>query len=337
MNRYSHADRVALPTLARWLLGRWGACQDGSPDSGADYFLEIGSAGRAELYRTRPAGQCGTGAFWHAGRLVERTAAWLDLDPLARARGRQAPLAPLPAAFRLCRDTKGRKPSAQFRVPVEGPGGIGTRIEARTAQRSPLVGMAFPPHGHVPGQAHCAFDADRDLGMPIGAFEDQMLLAQLDTLTGDGERYKLRPDSGLGSLAASMSRLNDRRPRRLPLDTALVGTHMGMTLLENQFGAGHWYAGCPFYGGRALYQNMAVLGGFVLLHHPGIPAGRAFAVSSEQAPVFVHGTSFLSCTDEGLAVIRRYGIIEPPRGTPECPWGVRLSVEGDRCIELHYG
>jgi len=344
MDRYSHADRAALPELAGWLLNRCrfdgpAPCHDGGADRGepeVGHFLALGPTGRVDIYRTRQAGQFGKGSMWRPVGLVERGVAQLDLDPLTHARGAEAPLAPLPAAFRLCRSAE-RRPAAQFRVRVESPGGIGTGVVTGTAQRSPLVGIAFPRHGYVPEQYYCAFDADRDLGMPIGAYEDQILLAQLDALGEDGEGYELRAGSDLGSLAAAMSRLNDRRPRGLRLDTAIVGTHMGMTLLENQFGAGHWRAGYPFYGGRPLYQNMAVLGGLSLLHHPGIPVGSAFAVSSGQGPVFVHGPSSIHCTGDGLAVARRYGVIEPPRAAPECPWGVRLCVEGDRRVEWHYG
>lgn len=147
----------------------------------------------------------------------------------------------------------------------------------------------------------------------------------------------MRPGSALYGIARLVLRLNDRRPSRLPLDTVFVGTRMGMTMLENQFGEDHWHAGCPFYGGRPLYLNMAVMDGLALLHHPGIPRGSAFAVSSAQSPVFLHGPTRASCAGGALAVIRRYGIVEPPRGTPGYPWGVRIGVRGDRGADWAHG
>lgn len=348
MEHYSHADRAASTAMVRWLLERCGcsspAFRDSPPGAGHAFWigraaryepgagsgLVLGPTGRVEYFHTwlegRPA----------AGRVVTgRYETQLDLDAMACRREGNPPSAPLPAAFRVCRVAEEGAPHVPFRVPVASPGGIGTRIAKRQVERLPLLGIRIRQHALE--HDHCALDVDRDLGRPIGAHEDQIVLAQLETLAWSGETYELQPDSALDGLAELVLRLNGCRPSRLPIDTVITGTHMGMTLLENQFGGNHWRAGCPFYGGLPLYLNMAILDGLAILHHPGIPHGSAFAVSSAQAPVFLHGPTYASCVDGALEVVRRYGIVEPPREEPWCPWGVRIGVTGDRGADWVYG
>lgn len=341
MNRYSHADRAAMAMAIRLLAG---SCGCGVPEPrgacpsarralsngysachahGAGASLVLGPTGRVEYRRTRPEGSPATERV-----ALERYEAQIDLDAMALRRRGGPPSAPLPAAFRTSRVMEVGAPRVPFRVPVESPGGIGTRIVGKQVERLPLLGIRIRQHALE--HDHCRLDVDRDLGRPIREHEDQIVLAQLETLAWSGGTYELRPGSSLDGLAGLVWRLNGRRPSRLPLDTVITGTHMGMTLLENQFGGNHWHAGCPFYDGMPLYLNMAVLDGLALLHHPGIPHGSAFAVSSAQAPVFLHGPTYVSCADGALKVVRRYGIVEPPRGEPWCPWGVRIGVRGDR-------
>ena len=139
-----------------------------------------------------------------------------------------------------------------------------------------------------------------------------------------------RWNSALDGLAAFVEGLNASRPRALCLDRVIVNYGMCLTLFGNDRRTDSWAIGYPFYDGRLLYRNMSVLGGIAFLHHPGVPHDGAYALSSAQGPVFAHGPSRIDCTDGEIAVSRHCGIVDPPRGLPECPWGVRFGTRKDR-------
>ena len=356
MDHYSHADRTALARAVGRLLahcdchGRAPPGQNGpaacrpardsarlrlgdrttycalEPGSG----LRVGPTGRVEYYRTvQPArrGACAMRLAVPASAFQAPGASQIDVDPVtARPRG-DAPSAPLPAAFRVCR-LDGEEPKRiRFHVAADGPDGIAAVAEESEARqpragrakiaRRELLGRPLPRPGG-PGGA---------LESIAGEYEDGLCLDRLEKLDRVEDTYEYRWNSTLGELARFVSGLNADRPRALRLDRVIVNYGMYLALFGNDCRTPGWSRGYPFYDGRLLYQNMSVLDGIAFLHHPDVPHDGAYALSSAQGPVFVHGTSYIESSGDGIGIGRRCGLVEPPRGAPGCPWGARFGVE----------
>ncbi|MDD9809202.1 MAG: hypothetical protein OXU25_05145 [Thaumarchaeota archaeon] len=356
MDHYSHADRTSLVRAVRRLLehcdcyGR-SAIQEigghGMPvghsmrmahgtkrirlNDGTTYCafepgarIEVSPTGQARHYRDPPESMFGGGATPPdiSPKVDVRIPGMerADPDPTGAWRAGSPPMAPLPAAFRVCRLLEGRQ-DVQFAVPTKEPGGMGTetvpvgRVRAGTwkTPRAAFVGTlpSYP----------------EDLERAVACYEDSMCLERLEGLDMVDEKYTCRHDSTLGELARFVAGLNATRPRELCLDRVLVNYGMFWTLFGNDGRTPGWAAGYPFYDGSLLYGNMSVLGGIAFLEHPKIRHGSAFALSSRQGPVFVHGQSYVRCTEDALEANRECKVVDPPEGAARCPWGVRFGVD----------
>lgn len=248
----------------------------------------------------------------------------------AAGHGGDAPKAPLPSAFRMLRVSRERAPGAEFLVPTVGKGGI---------YAAPETVPAVLPRARAAGLPRGAFersipthpgDIVRLIKSSIWDYEDAICLGRLCRLGQAGKAYVFEWSDTLHGLAEFVARLNDSRPGKLRLDTVLVNSYTCASLFYGVDGVHSWIGGYPYYDGKARYQNMYVLGGIAFLHHAGIPQDVAYALSSAQAPVFVHGPSSIRGTRDAIEVARHCGLVEPPRNPPECPWGVRFGVERDR-------
>lgn len=187
--------------------------------------------------------------------------------------------------------------------------------------------MEFPRDAFENGLPPFPNDIVRDLGPTMAEHEDEMCLEHLRGLGTVDETYAYRWDSTLDGLARFVEGLNVPRPRALRLDMVIVNLGMYMTLFANDRRTPGWNVGYPFYDGHLRYKNMSVLDGIAFLHHSGVPHDGAYALSSGQGPVFAHGPSTIDCTSDEIVVTRRCGVIAPPPGLPECPWGVRFGAE----------
>ncbi|RNJ74190.1 MAG: hypothetical protein EB832_00370 [Thaumarchaeota archaeon S14] len=360
MDHYSSADRTTLPRAVRRLLGncdcnakaayrpgetlrRAGGCEPGTetrrfcPGDGTTYCaFEAGSGvvvdptGAVGCHRSFLARQPSRGKASPERLDLGKAApvpglAWQD--PNSATGHGDAPVAPLPAAFRVCRVGDGQPASVKFDVPTRGPDGV--RVETEWKEIGPMSPRAIEfPRGAL-GNGLLPFPKciERDLGSTIAEHEDNMCLELLHGLGAVGETYAYRWNSTLDGLARFVGGLNAPRPSELRLDTVIVNLGMYVALFGNDGRTPSWVAGYPFYGGEHLYRNMSVLDGIAFLYHPEVPHDCAYALSSVQGPVFAHGPTAIDCTSDGIAVTRHCGVVEPPRGLPECPWGVRFGVE----------
>lgn len=359
--RYSSADREGLARAVGRLLGfcdcyagarrRRGGQPPGPPagraspgtrraclGDGMTYCafeegsgVEVTSLGQASFHRTTNAGQCRDGIPQRRagpGRIVPVYGIeWPDSGPAATGRSGDAPMAPLPAAFRTLRAGHTWSPGARFPVPPGGRGGACAEevMTARPAAlRTSLLRAKFEQD--IPVRPS---DIERAIKSDIWAREDAMCLDRLFGLGEIGEKYAYGNGSTLEGLAGFVSRLNGARPLELCLDTVIVNLGMYMALFPGTDCAHSWDRGYPYYDGEPRYQNMYVLDGIAFLHHPRIPRGAAYALSSAQGPVFVHGPSSIHGTRDEIVVTRHCGIVEPPE-CPDVPWGVRFGAERDK-------
>lgn len=363
MDHYSHADRTALTRAVRRLLehcdcyGRSavrGVDDDSLPteccpgegtrrirlDDGTTYCafeagsgVEVAPDGRATYYKAAP-GHPSDGEAPQDGAAVRpRGMSRVSIGRLADSREQDPPEAPLPAAFRVHRLLGGSRPDVPFAVPTGEPGGAGT--EAVPVGQVP-IGTARSPRTAFVGTLPSYTE---DMGIMIEHYEDSMCLERLEGLDDIGKAYTCRQDSTLGELARFLSGLNAARPRALRLDRVVLNYGMFLVLFGNDRRTPSWTAGYPFYDGRLLYRNMSVLDGIAFLEHPRVPHDAAYALSSSQGPVFVHGPSAVRCTEDALESSRQCKVIDPPEAERGCPWGVRLGVDmgyeiGD--VEFHH-
>ncbi|MDD9813976.1 MAG: hypothetical protein OXU37_06925 [Thaumarchaeota archaeon] len=363
MDHYSSEDRTALARAVGRLLGhcdchaeadyrpsgtprRAGGCGPGTetsrfcPGDGTTYCaFEAGSgivvtpAGTVRCHRLHPARQRAWGSSLdHAAPGKAAPVPGLEWqDPAATSHAGDAPEAPLPAAFRVCRVEGTRLPSVTFGVSMRDGDGIGAETRARAMGALPAKTIKFPRDAFENGLPPFPTDIERDLGPTVAEHEDDMCFGLLHGLTTADGMYTYRWNSTLDSLARFVEGLNAPRPSELRLDTVIVNFGMYMTLFGNDRRTPGWTAGYPFYDGQLRYKNMSVLDGIVFLYHPEVPHDCAYALSSVQGPVFAHGPSVIDCTSDEIAVTRHCGVVEPPRGLPECPWGVGFGaarVEG---------
>lgn len=361
MDHYSSEDRTALVRAVWRLLGhcdcyseadyrppetprRAGGCDPGPgtrrfcPNDGTTYcaFEEgsgtvVDSAGAVRCHRSFLARQPTLGAPLErldlGGAVRVPGLAWQDPNHASASRVGDAPRAPLPAAFRVCRMVESRPPSVKFDVPVRGTDGIEVETEWQKAGQLYEKTIKFPRGAFENGTPPLSEDIARGLESAMEEYEDRMCLELLSRLGAAGETYTYRWNSTLDDLARFVNGLNAPRPGALRLDTVIVNFDMYMTLFGNDRRTPSWTVGYPFYDGELRYKNMSVLGGIAFLHHSGVPPGCAYALSSGQGPVFAHGPSTIDCKSDEIAVTRRCGIVEPSRGLPECPWGVRFGAE----------
>jgi len=128
-------------------------------------------------------------------------------------------------------------------------------------------------------------------------------------------------DSTLEDLEAFIRRLNRGRPGGLALDTVLVNYGMYLVLFGNDPRLQGWTKGYPDY------CNMTCQGGVTFFHYGATPQEYGYALSREQGPVFIHGPTTVSCSEDEAAVERYCAMAAPPdSGVPEVPWGVRFNV-----------
>ena len=362
MDHYSSDDRAALARAVAQLLGHCGChfnpafrgrgppqrppgCNPG-PDAirlclpdGTTYCafepgsgLEVDSRGQVRHYRSVLTDRLGHRTPLQRAAAVNaapvRQSSQLGTSPMAA--GAKAPKAPLPAAFRVCRVIGDHPRSVKFGVPARAGGRIVARTGWKGMGELPAGTMEFPRRDFESSLPPSPKDIERDLGPTIEAYEDGMCLGRLQELGAVDDEYVYRWNSALDGLAAFVEGLNASRPRALRLDRVIVNCGMYLTLFGNDRRTDSWAIGYPFYDGRLLYRNMSVLDGIAFLHHPGVPHDGAYALSSAQGPVFAHGPSRIDCTDGEIAVSRHCGIVDPPRGLPECPWGVRFGARKDR-------
>jgi len=351
MDHYSHADRTALTRAVRRLLehcdcyGRSairGVDDDSLPTEcrpgantlrirlgdGTTYCafeagsgVEVAADGRATYYRAVPGRPCG-GEAPQAGAAVRPPGmSRVSIGRLADSRESDPPDAPLPAAFRVHRLLNGSRPDVRFAVPTGELGGA--RTEAAPVDQVP-VGTSRSPRTSFVGTLPSYTE---DMGLMIEHYEDAMCLERLERLEAAGGTYTCRQNSTLGELARFLSGINDARPRALRLDRVVVNYGMYMVLFGNDRRTPSWTAGYPFYDGSLLYRNMSILDGIAFLEHPRIPPDTAYALSSAQGPVFVHGPSAVRCTEDVLESSRQCKVVDPPEGEPGCPWGVKIEVD----------
>lgn len=356
MDHYSHADRTALPRAISLLLGscgchilrlrprgrvrgpaEWDRCRGRRgielEDKTAYCAFEPGSRldldphGNVSYSRAVPAG-----SRWRRVPVTPVSPPALSsvsLGTWEAGCGGVAPEAPLPAGFRVCRLADGPPPSAKFRVAVDGPGGIGARTVSRPIGQLRAGTMQIPRSSFENPLPRYPTDIGKDVLPIIESYEDGMCLEQLYGLGEVDDVYEYRWNSTLDELAGFVSGLNASRPRALRLDTVFVNLGVYMPLFGNDRRTEVCSKGYPFYDGSLLYQNMSVLDGIAFLYHLNAPPDGAWAISSAQAPVFVHGTSSINCTEDSIELSRQCGIVEPPPGAPGCPWGVRFGVARD--------
>lgn len=359
MDRYSHADRTALTGAARRILSRCdchgksaiqeiggpgipaGCAMGMSPDTrrvrlddGTTYCafepgagIEVSPTGQASYYRAPPEIQPWDGAgppeaCPRAAVCIPDTARG-DSEPAGGGLEGIPPEVPLPAAFRVCRLDGDRPASVPFAVPSDDPDDAGARTVWKEAGQVPVRRKALPRHLFE----ECLPSYPDAMGFAIKEYEDAMCLERLEGLGAVDDVYTCRQDSTLGGLVRFVAGLNAARPRALRLDTILVNYDMCLALFWNDRRTASWAPGYPFYDGRLLYRNMSALVGIAFLHHPDVPHDGAYALSSAQGPVFVHGPSSIRCTAESIVMRRQCGVVEPPEGAPGCPWGVRFGVD----------
>lgn len=348
MDRYSHADRTALTRAVGGLLAHcdcYGAgmrqlsagtgiprCSPGTdtlriqlddgttfcafePDSG----IEVSPTGKVACYRGRGAQK----VIVRVSHLPE-----LNADPASAGHGMSAPEAPLPAGFRLHRLSGLKRQFVRFRIPARGQGRACTEAKDVEVGRLPAGSLEISRNDFEGTAPSYPMNIGSDLEPIIGEHEDEMCLALLRGLgEADGE-YVYRWDSTLDGLVEFVSGLNASRPRGLRLDTVFVNYGMYLTLFGNDLRTPSWSRGYPSYGGEPRYTNMTVLSRIAFLHHPEVPHDGAYAVSSGQGPVFVHGPSRIDCTDDTVEVTRHCDVVEPPKHA-EIPWGVKFGVKRD--------
>lgn len=352
MDRYSHADRTALTRAVAGLLThcdchgsgiRRLGVDSGMPrcdpdpdtmrirlDDGTTFCafepgsgIVVSPTGKVACYKTRW-GQAAQRVAVEVSHLPE-----LSADPAAAGHGTGAPEAPLPAGFRLHRLSGLKRQFVRFRVPATGHGRDGSGARDVEVGQPPAGSLEIPRNDFEGTSPTYPMGIGSDLEPMIGEHEDEMCLEKLRRLDCADETYVYRWDSTLDGLAKFVSGLNATRPREVRLDTVFINYGMYLTLFGNDLRTPSWAAGYPFYDGGARYNNMSVLGRVAFLHHPGVPHDGAYAISSRQGPVFVHGPSRIDCTDDVIEVTRRCGVVEPPE-YPDVPWGVRFGVEGER-------
>jgi len=351
MDHYSHADRTALTRVVRRLLehcdcyGR-SAVRDADDDSlpteclpgagtrrirlgdGTTYCafevgsgVEVGPDGRAAYHRAAPGQPDGGEGPQARTAVLPRGMSQVSIGRLADSREGDPPEAPLPAAFRVHRLLDGSRPGVPFSVPTGEPDGA--RTETVPIGQVP-VGTSRSTRASFVGTLPSYTE---DMGLMIEHYEDAMCLERLERLEPAGGTYTCRQNSTLGELARFLSRINEARPRALRLDRVVLNYGMFLVLFGNDRRTPSWTAGYPFYDGSLLYRNMSVLDGIAFLEHPRVPHDAAYALSSAQGPVFVHGPSAVRCTEDALESSRQCKVVDPPEGAPGCPWGVRLEVD----------
>ena len=293
VNRRKYAYREALAGAARGQLGLGGVAP--SPGSGG-----------------QPGGGYGQGA-WRG-------------DPAA-------PLAPLPAAFRQFQAV-GRPSCVEFHVLAQGPDGPYARTEYRSTDQAGMrrgVTRRIPSgDGSVPPSTSAGHGAEP----AIETHENLPCLEQLSGLGSAGKIYEHEPHFTLADLGGFVTDLNKTRPSKLHFDTVILNTDMHDSLFKAYRGMPKPSYSCTSLGIRRPYQNMIdVTGVAKFLLHPCIPRGYAYAMSSMQAPVFVHGSSITKHTPDGLVITRECGFVDPPQGAPGCPWGVRFGVRVIRDVD----
>lgn len=347
MDRYTHADRDALPRAARQAWGGWPSGLWHGPAPGSTSLLldggragaleegsgiEVGPGGQVVQHRVRRMANClWTHGLWRVVpyALLERSVSWLGPGPAGAG---TAPNAPLQAAFRLCRAVGGSQATIQFHVPARSRGGLDSRPVWRRVGTPPAVKIVVPMH-------ELGRFAPSHIGEGLGAMEmreDAICLWRLARLGRIRKTYVYRWGDTLYDLAGFVAGLNDARPGMLHLDTVIVDSGMYMALFPGTDPNHAWFSGYPDRDGKPRYQNMYVLGGIAFLHHPGVPHGRAYAMSSAQGPVFVHGPSSMRFTRNGLEIARSCGVEDPPGAPPGLPWGVMFETrreggkDGDR-------
>lgn len=337
MDRYSHAGRDALPRAIRqarggWPSGLWhgpapgytGLLPDGgragAPGEGSG--IEVGPEGQAVQHRVRwMANHLWAHGLWRVApyALLERGASRLGPGPAGAG---TAPVAPLRAAFRLCGAAGGPRETIRLHVPARGGGGLGSR-PARGRAGAPPAGRVAVPMREL-GRL-----APSHTGEGLGAApmrEDAVCLERLARLRRIRKACARRRGGTLYGLAGFVCGPDDARPGMLRLGTVIVG-HSACAALFPGTSSHAWSGGCPHYGGEPRCQNMCVLGGVAFLRHPGVPHGRAYAMSSARGPAFVHGDASMHFTGDGLGIYRGFGIADPPPGPPGCPWGVMFGAE----------
>lgn len=243
-------------------------------------------------------------------------------DNLGDASPRPAPLA---RAFRRFSLTGGRPPYVEFSVPARKPGGLCAETMCVPTDRARMTrttrqissGSGFPrlPKG-----------TEHDATSAIRAYEDSMCHEKLRSLGSVKKTYEWTRRSTLLDLKEFVANLDKARPYELQFDAVIINPDMYNALFEISYGKPLPAQGCVFPGIIISYKNMIAMGRFKFLCHPRIPIDCAYALSSEQAPVFVYGPSTTTSINNGQEVSRPCGFVEPPPGMPECPWGVRFGV-----------
>jgi len=242
-----------------------------------------------------------------------------------------APLAPLPVAFRRFK-ADGRPSCVEFHVLAQGPDGPYARTAYRSTDQARMwrgVTRRIPAGD---GSAPLSTSTGRGAEPAIETHENLPCLEQLARLDSADRVFEHSCCSTLIDLKNFVARLNRTRPWKFRLDTVIINDKHG-ALLESSPGQHMPSYGCVSHGIYRPYQNMIVMSGITFLLHPGIPPNCAYAMSSMQAPVFVHGPSITKHTRDGLVVTRECGFVEPPRGAPGCPWGVRFGIRVIRDVD----
>lgn len=357
-DRYTHADRDALPRLVSRLLehcdchsrtARVAGCGPVWPagrhprgrtrriglESGATYYafeprsrLVLSPHGDVVYSAENTVDSEGRGAFCRPVFLPDL--ACVDIEPWEPGQDGRPPRVPLPAGFRACRVHEGSQEPATFLVPAGGGSAAGVeKVQRRVPVPGP-VRVASVPRAEFEGRAGPRLHGvARYLERKIARFEDEMCLGRLRRLGTAGE-YVHTWGSTLGDLGEFVSSLNASRSPGLCLDTVLVNSETH-DILSKDLRMGHgWRGSRPPHGGDAHCPNAAILGGVTFLQHRGIPHGVAFAVASAQAPVFVHGPTVLSCTEDSLEAFRHCGLEDPPTDSTGCPWGYRIRTVWDK-------
>lgn len=176
-----------------------------------------------------------------------------------------------------------------------------------------------------PRTTHTGHGAELAIEMP----EDSVCLEELDKLDSVDEPYEYWHNSDLTSLANHIKALNKSRPRVHHLDTVLINNGVGNVLFKNYHGSSGQSYGYYFPGGNRLHLNVTVIGRLVFLHHPNIPPGCAYALSSTWAPMIIYGSLAPVRTSDGMVEVRHCQLVEPPRDMSGCPWGVRFDVKNN--------
>ena len=161
-----------------------------------------------------------------------------------------------------------------------------------------------------------------------------MCLERLRGLCTAGEEHACVWGSTLVDLGEFVSGLDAPRPPGPCLDTIFVNTEMHDMLFRGISTGNGRLGGDPYHEWERPCQNMAIVGEITSLHHREIPRGCTFAVASAQGPVFVHGPTAISCTEDRLEAFRHCGIEDPPPGSRGCPWGCGFRAVWDKSNAL---